>query len=137
MSDTTPTDTPRRRHPARKSRIAAMGIGVAAMAGLAGHMEVAGRHATATATTASTPAPLAPTLLDKGETARRHTVADQRLAAVNMPIVLTPHVVVHTVAAPAAPSYAGSSGGYSGGTTYAAAPARAAAPAASTGGSHP
>jgi hypothetical protein len=137
MNDTTRTDTPRRRHPAQKSRIAAMGIGVAAMAGLAGHMDVAGRHAAAKAATASTPAPLAPTLQDKAEAVRRHTVADQRLSAVSMPIVLTPHAVVHTVAAPAAPSYARSYGGYSGGTTYAAAPARAAAPAASTGGSHP
>jgi hypothetical protein len=117
-----------------------MGIGVAAMAGLVGHMEVTGRQATATATVKPTPTPLTPTLRDKAEAARRHAVADQRLAAVNMPIVLTPHAIVHTVAAPAAPSYSGgsyASGGYSGGAVYAAAPARAAAPAASTGGSHP
>ena len=129
-------DARRPSHTARRSRIAAMGVGVAAMAGLVGNMEVAGSHAT-TATTA-TPTPLPPQPGAKAETAYRHKVALERLKAVNLPIVLTPHAVVHTVAAPAAPSYAASSGGYSGGTAYAAAaPVRAAAPVASTGGSHP
>jgi hypothetical protein len=125
------TDDTHQRHPARKSRIAAMGIGVAAMAGLVGNMELAGRSqaaATASATTASHTPELA--------AARRHaeTLAGARAAALSRPIVLTPHVVVHSVAAPAAPS----SGGY----VYAAAPAAASAPVASapvasTGGSHP
>jgi hypothetical protein len=127
------TDTTRPKHPARRSRIAAMGVGVAAMAGLVGNMEVAGRaHAAAT----SSPSPTLPSFAL--ETAQRHAQAADRAVAVAVryPIVLTPHVVVHTVAAPAAPSYGGSSGGYSGGTVYAAAP-RAAAPVASSGGSHP
>ena len=133
------SEAPRPRHTARRSRIAAVGVGVAAMAGLVGNMEVAGSHAHTAAT--ATPAPLPPMPGAKAETAYRHKVALERLSAVSMPIVLTPHAVVHTVVTPAAPSggsYAGSSGGYSGGTAYAAAPARAAAaPVASTGGSHP
>jgi hypothetical protein len=129
------SEAPRPRHTARRSRIAAVGVGVAAMAGLVGNMEVAGSHAHTAATASPTPLPPLPGA--KAETAYRHKVALERLSAVNMPIVLTPHAVVHTVVTPAAPSYAGSSGGYSGGTAYAAAPARAAAPVASTGGSHP
>ena len=133
-------DARRPRHTARRSRIAAMGVGGAAMAGLVGNMEVAGSHAHTAATASPTPLPPMPGA--KAETAYRHKVATDRLAAVNLPIVLTPHVVVHTVAAPAAPSssgsYAASSGSYSGGAVYAAAaPVRAAAPVASTGGSHP
>ena len=129
------SEAPRPRHTARRSRIAAVGVGVAAMAGLVGNMEVAGSLARTAAT--ATPAPLPPMPGAKAETAYRHKVALERLSAVSMPIVLTPHAVVHTVVTPAAPSYAGSSGGHSGGTAYAAAPARAAAPVASTGGSHP
>jgi hypothetical protein len=131
-ASTQPADTTRPRHTARRSRIAAMGIGVAAMAGLVGNMEVTGSRAHA----AAPPVPLPPSAADRAETAHRHMVALARLAAVSMPIVLTPHAVVHTVTAPAAPSYGGSSGGYSAGAVYAAAP-HAAAPAASTGGSHP
>jgi hypothetical protein len=126
------TDATRPKHPARRSRIAAMGVGVAAMAGLVGNMEVAGRaHASAT----SSPSPTLPSFAL--ETAQRHAQAADRAVAVAVryPIVLTPHVVVHTVAAPAAPSYGGSPGGYSGGTVYAG--PRAAAPVASSGGSHP
>ena len=103
------------------------------MAGLVGNMEVAGRaHAAAT----PSPSPTLPSFAL--ETAQRHAQAADRAVAVTVryPIVLTPHVVVHTVAAPAAaPSYVGSSGGYSGGAVYTA--PRAAAPVASSGGSHP
>lgn len=130
-------DATRPRHTARRSRIAAMGVGVAAMAGLVGNMEVAGSHASVAAVKPTT-TPLPPQPDAKAEMAYRHKVALERLTAVNLPIVLTPHAVVHTVAAPAAPSYAASSGGYAGGSAYAAAaPVRAAAPVASTGGSHP
>ena len=97
MTDQTP-----QRHPARRSRIAAMGIGVAAMAGLVGNMEVAGSKAHAAT---STPSPMPPAPGAKAEMAYRHKVAQERLAAVRMPIVLTPHTVVHSVAAPAAPAY--------------------------------
>jgi hypothetical protein len=128
------TDAARKKHPARRSRIAAMGVGVAAMAGLVGNMEVAGRaHAAAT----PSPSPTLPSFAQ--ETAQRHAEAADRAVAVTVryPIVLTPHAVVHTVQAPApaAPSYVGSSGGYSGGAVYTA--PRAAAPVASSGGSHP
>ena len=133
MTETThSTDQTRKRHPARRSRIAAVGVGVAAMAGLVGNMEVAGRaHVAAT----SSPSPTLPSFAR--EAARRHALAADRAVAVAVryPIVLTPHVVVHTVAAPAAPSYVGSSGGYSGGAVHTA--PRAAAPVASSGGSHP
>jgi hypothetical protein len=134
-----------RRHPARRSRIAAVGVGLAAMAGLVSNMELAGRSAAAAA------------VISPAEAARRHAEAYDRAvaAALRPPIALTPHVIVHTVtvhvAAPVASSgftYA-AAGGYSsvgssssGGASWqsssavAAAPAPA-APVASTGGSHP
>ncbi len=116
----------RPRHPARRSRIVAVGIGVAAMVGLVSNMEVSGSRAqakdpAASTTKSSTRAKLG---LPRSRSGKAVAVASRR------PIVLTPHAVVHTVAAPAA----GGSGG-SGGSGYVAAAAPAAAPAASTGGS--
>jgi hypothetical protein len=124
------TDTPtgKVRHPARRTRIAALGVGAAVMGGLVSQMEVQG------ATKNVTPAPPAP---GKSSSAVKKAAARRALAltATRMkPIVLTPHAVVHTVSAPAP------SGGYvsSGGSGYAAAaPAPAPAPVAATSASAP
>lgn len=114
----------RPRHPARRSRIAAVGIGVAAMVGLVSNMEVSGSRAQAKDPAGSTAKSPARAKLGLPRSRSGKAVASRR------PIVLTPHAVVHTVAAPAA----GGSGG-SGGSGYVAAAAPVAAPAASTGGS--
>jgi hypothetical protein len=114
------------RHPARGTRLATVGVGVAMMAGLVGQMEVAGRAAPAAG---AVPAPAGPpksaAFAAIGTAQRGSAVA----SAKPRPIVLTPHAVVNTVAAPASSGYVAS-----GGSTYVA-PA-AAAPVASTGGSH-
>jgi len=116
----------RRRHSVAGGRIAAAGVGIAAMVGLVANMEVTdGNAKSATPATSSA--------LSSERTAKgvRHgaSVAPGQLAfaKVKRPIVLTPHAVVHTVGAP-------SSGGYSGGSSYVAS-APAAVPVASTGGS--
>jgi hypothetical protein len=127
-----------RRTPGRKpvagGRVAAAGIGIAAMLGLVGNMELANGR-----TGAAKPAPT--TALVSQPTAQgSHPGSATRLgkiaaAKASRPIVLTPHVVVHSVSAPATGGYSGG-----GGSTYAAAPRAAAAPAAapvaSSGGSH-
>jgi len=129
-----PLEAPAPPRPPRKrsgngGRIAAAGIGIAAMAGLVANMEISAGRAQ-TATTVSTASLVA-----------QHAAGNPHQAAVlgklaeakaNKPIVLTPHAVVNTVSAPA------SSGGsyYSGAASYSAAPA-AAAPVASSGGSAP
>ncbi len=116
---------------ALKARVAAVGIGTAAMAGLVANMEVAGGQTPAAAAATSGPAP--------------HTaeLAYQRLATLQKakaarPIVLTPHVIVHTVGGGPAPAVSSGSGYVSSGYVAAPAPApRAAAPVASSGGSRP
>ena len=109
-------------------RIAAAGIGIAAMAGLVANMEVsAGRAQAATkVSTASLVAQRAAKNPHQGA-----VLGKLALAKSNKPIVLTPHAVVNTVSAPAS-----SGGSYSGAASYSAAPA-AAAPVASSGGSAP
>ena len=118
-----------RRHSVTGGRIAAAGIGIAAMLGLVANMEVANGRSQA-ADPAPSPA-LATQRTAKG--VRQGSAAapgEVAAAKVKRPIVLTPHAVVHTVSAP-------SSGGSSGGSGYAAAPApaAAAAPVVSTSGS--
>lgn len=128
-----PAGKPRPSRTASRSRIAAVGIGVAAMVGLVSNMEVAGSHAKS----AGAPAPASGSR-QALDIAYHRALVNQKLAAarLNRPIVLTPHTVVHTVAAPSSGGSGG--GGYvsSGGSGYAAAPA-AAAPVASTSGSTP
>jgi hypothetical protein len=116
----------RRRHSFAGGRVAAAGVGIAAMLGLVANMEVADGNAKA-ASPAKSPAPA---VQRAAKSVRQGTTgAPARVAAAKVkgPIVLTPHAVVHTVSAP-------SSGGYSGGSGYSA-PAAAAAPVASSGGS--
>lgn len=118
----------RRRHSVAGGRIAAAGIGIAAMLGLVANMEVANGR-TQSADPAPSPA-LATQRTAKG--VRQGTAAapgEIAAAKVKRPIVLTPRTVVHTVSVP-------SSGGSSGGSGYSAAPATAAAPVVSTSGSH-
>jgi hypothetical protein len=122
------------RHPARRARIVAVGIGVAAMAGLVSNMEVSGSRAQAKGPVGSAmgSSPRAELRRPRGRSPKATTVAARR------PIVLTPHAVVHTVAAPAAGGSGGYAGSSSGGSGYAAAaPAAApvAAPVATTSGS--
>jgi hypothetical protein len=113
----------RSRHPAHRSRIVAVGIGVAAMVGLVSNMEVSGSRAQAKDPTGSNAGSSTRANLGLPRSRSGKAVASRR------PIVLTPHAVVHTVAAPAV----GGSGG-SGGSGYVAA-APAAAPVATTSGS--
>jgi hypothetical protein len=128
----TPAAAPptRGRPSATGGRIAAVGIGIAAMLGLVANMEVADGNAKA-ASTARSPA------LSAQRTAKNvregASVAPGRVAAarVKHPIVLTPHAVVTTVSAPSSGS---NSGGSSGGYAYSA-PAPASAPVVSSGGS--
>ena len=126
---------------ARRSRIAAVGIGVAAMVGLVSTMEVSGSHAQATAGASAT---AGPSLALDAAYHRAMALRRATAAALNRPIVLTPHTVVHAVGG----SSSGGSGGYvsSAGSGYtttsssssaSSAPAApAAAPVASTSGSH-
>jgi len=116
--------TEKTRHPARRSRIAAFGIGIAAMAGLVGNMQVANGRAKAT-----DPAPSSTGPAHRAAAAAERADAQSRSAAARRPIVLTPQAVVRSVAAPAT----GGSGS-SGGSGYAA-PTPAAAPVATTSGS--
>jgi hypothetical protein len=117
MTDTT-------RHPARRSRVAAFGIGVATMTGLVGNMQIASGHDQAT-----DPAPSSTSQTHRATAAADRAGARARAAAARRPIVLTPHAVVRSVTAPAS----GGSGS-SGGSAYPT-PAPAAAPAATTSGS--
>lgn len=116
--------TDKARHPARRSRIAAFGIGVVAMAGLVGNMQVANGRAKAT-----DPAPPTTDPTHRVAAAADRAGARSLSAVARRPIVLTPHAVVRSVAAPAT----GGSGS-SGGSGYTA-PAPAAAPVATTSGS--
>jgi hypothetical protein len=105
-------------------RIAAAGIGLAAMVGLVANMEIAGTKAEAAkAAAAKIPATTRSTAggVKNGTSPVRYAAAKVK----KKPIVLTPHTVVHTVSAPAP------SGGGGGGYAYTA----PAAPVASSGGS--
>jgi hypothetical protein len=115
---------PRKRSTAG-GRIAATGVGIAAMLGLVANMEMADVHAKAAAPTT----PSATKSAQRSVTGvRQGKAAPGKVATAkqNRPIVLTPHAVVHTVAAPS------SGGGGGGGYAYSA---PAAAPVASSGGS--
>ena len=127
---------PGRRRGVAVGRIAAAGIGVAAVIGLAANMQLAGGHAEAAQ--AATPAahgpkPSVAALRWESAFQGPATKPDRLVASTGRkPIVLTPHTIVNTVGG-------GSSGGSSGGS-YAgsyAAPAAAAAPVATTSGSTP
>jgi hypothetical protein len=136
------TDTSVRKHPARASRIAAAGIGVAAMLGLASGLEIAGRAQTSGSTPATGAARTTPTPSRAARSSARRTVA----VLSRRPIVLTPRAVVHVVRG-AAPAASGGSAAYghvasvsatssSSGQASASVSAPAAAPVATTSGSH-
>jgi hypothetical protein len=127
---TTEKTTAANRHPARRSRIAALGVGAAVMAGLVSQMEVSANSAQATATPVPPAGPAKRAAADAPSAARAGAAA--AAVAASRPIVLTPHAVVHTVAGPATTSSSASSG-----SGYVAPAAPAAAPAATTGGSQP
>jgi pilus assembly protein FimV len=120
-----------RRHPAARARIAAAGIGVGAMVGLASHMDVTfSRAQTANATPLSTAASHRALVAANSGTAAKASAA----VKASRPIVLTVHAVVSKVSAPSTSSYVGS--GYSApAAAPAAAPAPAAPPVATTSGS--
>ena len=116
----------RRRHSVAGGRIAAAGIGIAAMLGLVANMEVADGNAKAVTPTKASATSAQRTAKGSGQ-GTAAVPGKVAAAKVKRPIVLTPHAVVHTVSAP-------SSGGSGGGYAYSA-PAPAAAPVASSGGS--
>jgi hypothetical protein len=118
------------RHAARRSRIAAVGVGAAVMAGLVSQMEISANSAQATATPVPPAGPAKRAAADALSAARAKATA--AATAASRPIVLTPHAVVNTVAGPATTSSSASSG-----SGYVAPAAPAAAPAATTGGSQP
>ena len=121
----------RRRSSVAGGRIAAAGIGIAAMLGLVANMQVSEGQTKAPAPAPTTP--LATKGTPKGLRSGVVSPGKVAMAKVNKPIVLTPHTVVHSVGgASSSGSSAGYSAGYSGGYS---APA-AAAPVASTSGSH-
>jgi len=122
----TAAPSPRRRHSVAGGRIAAAGIGIAAMLGLVANMEVTDGNAKAVTPAKASSSSAQRTAKGAGQGT---AAAPGKVAAVKVkrPIVLTPHAVVHTVSAP-------SSGGSGGGSAYTA-PAPAAAPVASSGGS--
>lgn len=74
------------------------------MAGLVSNMEVAGSRAQSATPPANPPSSL--------DAAKHMALVRDRVAAAQArrPIVLTPHAVVHTVAAPATTVYSGGSG---------------------------
>lgn len=116
-----------RRHPAARARIAAAGIGVGAMVGLASQMDVTfSRAQPANATPLSTAASHRALVAANGRTAAKASAT----VKASRPIVLIVHAVVRTVSAPSTSGYVGS--GYS---APAVAPAPAAAPVATTSGS--
>jgi hypothetical protein len=123
---------PRKRRGVAGGRIAAAGIGIAAMAGLVANMEVASSKAPAEKAPYIGPVPTLGALRAEKAVFQGPATQPRRIADAGKvrPIVLTPHAVVHTVgggsSGGSSPSYSG--GGYS-------APAPAAAPVASTSGS--
>jgi len=128
---------PRKRRGVAAGRIAAAGVGVAAVLGLAANMQLAGGHAEAAQAATPTPHGPEPSVAalrwEKTTFQGPATKPDRLVAATGRKaIVLTPHTIVHTVGG-------GSSGGSSG-SSYSgsySAPAAAAAPVATTSGSTP
>ena len=123
---------PRKRRGVAGGRIAAAGIGIAAMFGLVANMEVASSKAPAKPAADIGPAPTLAALRAEqsiflGPATQPGRIAD---AGKVRPIVLTPHAVVNTVGGGS--SGGGSSASYSSGYS---APAAAAAPVASSSGS--
>jgi translation initiation factor IF-2 len=122
-----PAQTARKRHSVAGGRIAAAGVGIAAMMGLVANMEVADGNAQAASPTKLSAVSAQRTA--KGVRQGTPTAPGEvATAKVSKPIILTPHAVVNTVSAP-------SSGGSGGGGYAYSAPAPAAAPVASSGGS--
>ena len=132
----TGAEPPRKRRGVAGGRIAAAGIGIAAMVGLVANMEVANSKAPAEPGATTGPVPSLGALraeqsMFQGPATQPRRIAD---AGKVRPIVLTPHTVVNTVGGG---SSGGSSGGYSGGYSSGySAPVAAAAPVASSSGSH-
>lgn len=128
---------PARKRSATGGRIAAAGIGIAAMAGLVANMEITAGRAQAASPGSPASSASAASLVAQHAARNPHQAAvlgNLAVAKANQPIVLTPHAVVNTVSAPSSGgSYSG--GSYSGASSSAA-PA-AAAPVASSGGSAP
>ncbi len=127
---------PQKRRGVAAGRIAAAGIGLAAMAGLVANMEVASGKAPSQPAADAGPRPALGAV--RWEQSAFHGPATQpgRIADAGKvrPIVLTPHTVVHTVGGgPSGGSSASSSAGPSAG--YSAPAPAAAAPVASSGGS--
>jgi hypothetical protein len=110
----------KRRHPAARARIAAAGIGVGAMVGLAANMDVT--YARAHPANAN---PVSTTAAHRAALAARQGAAAQAaaVAKANRPIVLAIHTVVTKVNAPAA-----TGGGYVGSSYTAPASGGSAAP---------
>ena len=123
---------PQRRRGVAGGRIAAAGIGIAAMLGLVANMEVANGQTPAKPATDPGPQPSLNDLRGEKNPVLGPLMRQRRIAAAAKarPIVLTPHTVVHTVGGG---SSGGSGGSYSSGSY--SAPAAAAAPVASSGGS--
>ncbi len=115
-------------------RIAAAGIGIAAMVGLVANMEVASSKAPAEKAPDIGPVPTLDALRAEKAVFQGPATQPRRIADAGKvrPIVLTPHAVVHTVGGGGGGSSGGSSPSYSSGYS---APAAAAAPVASTSGS--
>ncbi len=124
----------RKRSGVAAGRIAAAGIGIAAMVGLVANMEVANGKTAAKPAPGTGPAPTVGAQRWEqsaflGPATQPGRIAD---AGKVRPIVLTPHTVVKTVGGG---SSGGSSGGYSGGYASSSYSAPAAAPVATTSGS--
>jgi hypothetical protein len=117
-----------RKRSANAGRIAAAGIGIAAMAGLVANMEIsAGNAQTGKAGASTVSLVTQPAARNPHQGAVLVKLAEARA---HKPIVLTPHAVVNTVSAQSS-----GGGSYSAAGSYSA-PA-AAAPVASSGGSRP
>ncbi len=111
-------------------RIAAAGIGIAAMLGLAANMQVASSRAAADSAADPAPAPGLNALRTAKSLHQGPATSPGKIAAANVrkPIVLTPRAVVNTVSVPSS----GGSGGSNAGSYSAPA---ASAPVATTSGS--
>jgi hypothetical protein len=124
----------RKRSGVAAGRIAAAGIGIAAMVGLVANMEVANSKTPAKPASDTGPAPTLGALRWEQSTFLGPATQPGRIADAGKvrPIVLTPHTIVKTIGGG---SSGGSSGGYSGGYASSSYSAPAAAPVATTSGS--
>jgi hypothetical protein len=120
----------RKRSGVAAGRIAAAGIGIAAMVGLVANMEVANSKTPAKSAPGAGPAPALGALRWEKSAFLGPATQPGRIADAGKvhPIVLTPHTIVKTVGG-------GSSGGSSGGYASSSYSAPAAAPVATTSGS--